>query len=102
MLLLQEFDIEIRDRKGAENLVADHLSRIVPREDWPMMSDFFPDEQLLSLYHEETPWYADMVIYLVTRTFPSFFCLKLKKQKLNLNRNIIYGMILICGKYVLI
>ncbi|RDX74330.1 putative mitochondrial protein, partial [Mucuna pruriens] len=28
MLLLQEFDIEIRDKRGAENSVADHLSRI--------------------------------------------------------------------------
>ncbi|RDX80919.1 hypothetical protein CR513_38457, partial [Mucuna pruriens] len=28
MLLLQEFNIEIRDKRGAENLVADQLSRI--------------------------------------------------------------------------
>ena len=28
ILLLQEFDIEIKDRSKAENKVADHLSRI--------------------------------------------------------------------------
>jgi hypothetical protein len=28
ILLLQEFDIEIQDRKGVENSIADHLSRL--------------------------------------------------------------------------
>ena len=30
ILLLQEFDFEIIDKKGSENVVADHLSRIDP------------------------------------------------------------------------
>ena len=28
ILLLQEFDLKIRDKSGAENVVADHLSRL--------------------------------------------------------------------------
>ena len=48
VLLLQEFDLEIRDKKGSENSVADHLSclHVSGGED---ISDTFPDEQLLAI-----------------------------------------------------
>ncbi|CAN6695197.1 unnamed protein product [Malus baccata var. baccata] len=49
MLLLQEFDIEIRDKKGSENVVADHLRRMVHNEESLPIAETFPDEQLLSI-----------------------------------------------------
>ncbi|CAN6718906.1 unnamed protein product [Malus baccata var. baccata] len=71
MLLLQEFDIEIRDKKGVENVVADHLSRMV-HEEASQISETFPDEQLMSIQVSE-PWYADLVNFLVSKHIPSTF-----------------------------
>ncbi|KAM2289202.1 hypothetical protein EV1_029831 [Malus domestica] len=48
ILLLQEFDIEIRDKKGSENVVADHLSRMVHNEEPLPILETFPDEQMES------------------------------------------------------
>ncbi|XP_056685819.1 uncharacterized protein [Spinacia oleracea] len=50
ILLLQEFDLEIRDKKGAENVVADHLSRLKFQSstDGPI-NDSFPDDHLFSV-----------------------------------------------------
>ncbi|XP_024038246.1 uncharacterized protein LOC112097294 [Citrus clementina] len=67
--LLQEFDIEILDKRGFENLVADHLSRLTYIEDALPLHENFPDEQLLQV-GTVTSWYADIVNYLVTRTVP--------------------------------
>ncbi|CAN6567745.1 unnamed protein product [Malus baccata var. baccata] len=49
ILLLQEFDIEIRDKKGSENVVADHLSRMMHNEESLPIAKTFPDEQLMSI-----------------------------------------------------
>ncbi|KAL0373000.1 UNVERIFIED_CONTAM: Retrovirus-related Pol polyprotein from transposon.6 [Sesamum calycinum] len=46
ILLLQEFDLTIKDKKGAENLVANHLSRLVTNDDPPLLNDEFPDSHL--------------------------------------------------------
>ncbi|KAJ9556479.1 hypothetical protein OSB04_011093 [Centaurea solstitialis] len=69
ILLLQEFDLEIRDKSGAQNLVADHLSRIVSNEEPLPLNDKFPDEHLFEV-KTTVPWYADIVNYLVTGTTP--------------------------------
>ncbi|KAJ8763895.1 hypothetical protein K2173_003677 [Erythroxylum novogranatense] len=69
ILLLQEFEIEIRDKKGSENVVADHLSRLPSSEQPTPLKDEFPDEYLFSI-HKTTPWYADIVNYLVSGILP--------------------------------
>ncbi|XP_050136150.1 uncharacterized protein LOC126611867 [Malus sylvestris] len=86
MLLLQEFDIEIRDKKGSENVVADHLSRLVHEEDVIPIPETFPDEQLMSLQVSE-PWYADLVNFLVSKRFPSEFT---RHQRDKLRHDIFY------------
>jgi hypothetical protein len=58
VLLLQEFDLHIIDRKGAENPVADNLSRLESILDDPLPNNnSFPDEQLavVNVSHS-TPW----------------------------------------------
>nr|GEV78453.1 DNA-directed DNA polymerase [Tanacetum cinerariifolium] len=63
VLLLQKFDITIRDKKGFENLAADHLSRLEnPHKDVLENKDInenFPLENLGSLSSGSTPWFAD-------------------------------------------
>ncbi|KAM1052768.1 hypothetical protein ACFX2J_000354 [Malus domestica] len=70
ILLLQEFDIEIRDKKGSENMMADHLSRMMHNEESLPIAETFPNEQLMSIKVSE-PWYADLVNFLVSKRIPS-------------------------------
>ncbi|XP_070057101.1 uncharacterized protein [Nicotiana tomentosiformis] len=73
VLLLQEFNLEIHDRKGTNNQVADHLSRLEGAEKRMKVEDItetFPDEQLLAVIMEETPWYADIANYLASSIVP--------------------------------
>nr|GEY09726.1 reverse transcriptase domain-containing protein [Tanacetum cinerariifolium] len=64
VLLLQEFDITILDKKRSENLAADHLSRLEnPHQDMLENKDInenFPLETLGSLSSNSTPWFADI------------------------------------------
>ena len=71
ILLLQEFDITIKDKKGVEDVVADHLSRLTFKDrstSSTPIQDTFPDEQLMAI--KVLPWYTDIVNYLVTGQVP--------------------------------
>ncbi|XP_056845060.1 uncharacterized protein LOC130496730 [Raphanus sativus] len=87
ILLLQEFDLEIRDKPGVENGVADHLSRLKIECGVPI-DEGLPEEQIMAIgavmaacetgrkleevkaTEEKEPWYADLVNYLATGKEP--------------------------------
>ncbi|KAK8523035.1 hypothetical protein V6N13_076262 [Hibiscus sabdariffa] len=59
ILLLQEFDLVVKDRKGTENQVANHLSRLDNPHNQDRnveISDSFPDEKIL--FATAIPWVA--------------------------------------------
>ena len=77
VLLLQEFDLKIKDKKGRENSVADHLSRLHTTSSGEI-SDTFPNEQLLAIV-TKVPWFAHIVNYLVTKSIPKYWNTHQKK-----------------------
>ncbi|XP_050915726.1 uncharacterized protein LOC127130803 [Lathyrus oleraceus] len=106
ILLLQEFDLEIKDKRGTENIVADHLSRMegIEPERVPINDDF-PFKRLIAqlesntskdaLTHKDTktnevvepiytqtipPRYADFVNYLAARVLPPDLTYEQKKK----------------------
>jgi len=70
ILVLQEFDIEIKDKKGVENSVTYHLSRMQIEDKYDLpINDYLRDDTLLkvSAAHQ---WYTNIVNYMVSGYVP--------------------------------
>jgi hypothetical protein len=83
VLLLQEFDLHIVDRKVAENPVADNLSRLENISFDPIpVNDSFPNEQLalIKLTTRENPWYADYANFIVSKYLPPTFTAQQRRK----------------------
>ena len=86
--MLQEYDLEIKDKKDIENAVADHLSRLenVIKEDLdtcPIKEEFL-DECLYIVAGQKILWYADIVNYLVGKVRPLNLSFQQKKRFLSI------------------
>ena len=70
VLLLQEFNLQIKEKKRVQNVVVDHLSRLIIAHDShsPPINDEFPEESML--LEEDAPWYAHIANYLAIGEVP--------------------------------
>jgi len=87
ILLLQEFDIIIIEKKGTENVIAYHLSRLTidSRSNITPIDDYFPDESLL--FVSIMPWFANIVNFLVSGLLPAHWSTQDKRKFLNEVKN---------------
>nr|GEX39283.1 hypothetical protein [Tanacetum cinerariifolium] len=105
VLLLQEFDIIIRDKKGTKDLAADHLPRLEnPHKDVLENKDInesFPLETLGKISSESTLWFADFANYHA-ENFIVKGCRPNKRRNSLKTLNTIFGTTPICLRFVLI
>jgi len=74
VLLIQELDIVIKDKKGFDNVVVDHLSRLVNEEvtqEEQEIRDEFTDESFMHV--NERPWFVDIANYKAVGIIPKDF-----------------------------
>jgi len=88
ILLLQEFDIEIKDKKGVENTIANHLSRMqVTNMQEQEINDFLRDD-ILVMINDTNPWYANIVNFMVSGYVPQAN----QRRRLNMKVDATCGM----------
>ena len=73
--MLQEFDFEVKDRKGTENQVAVHfygleeeaMSELGEKDE---IDDAFPNEHVLAASQDLVPWFVEFANYLASDMVP--------------------------------
>nr|XP_016468290.1 PREDICTED: uncharacterized protein K02A2.6-like [Nicotiana tabacum] len=88
-ILVTEFDLEIRYRKGMKNQVADHFSHLETRayvDEEGEIKESFPDEQFPTITVGATPWYADYVKFIVSGVTPPELSLNGAKERVHFRR----------------
>jgi hypothetical protein len=63
ILLLQEFDLEIRDKKGVDNFATDHLSRLQFERSAKLSINYYMRDDTLLKVSTTDPWYANIINY---------------------------------------
>ena len=112
MLLLQEFDFEVKDRIGTENQVVDHLSRLEDEAMWELgektkIDDTFPDEHVLAASHDLIPWFPDFANYLDSDIVPSDLYFHHRKipwiiWKFSFGMSLIYINVVLMGLFTVV
>jgi hypothetical protein len=92
--------LEIRDKKGADNCVADHLSRMqVKGSDLPI-NNYLKDDALMKVTTSH-PWYEHLVNFMVTGYIPPG---EDKKKLIHLSRFHLWDnpyLFKVCADYLL-
>jgi hypothetical protein len=80
ILLLQRFDITIKNKKGTKNIVADHMSilTIESTSDITSINDYFPNESLLFIV--TMSWFANIINFLSIGYLPAHIGVPITKE----------------------
>ena len=79
LFLLQELNVTIVDRPGKYNVVDDYLSILNNPGEIMLVDDYFHDEHLFFV-SRNSPWFADIANYLVTRKTPPHLSAREKRN----------------------
>ena len=74
-LIMWVFDLEIKDKKGSDNVIAYHFLRMekpTEEERGTEIVENFPNEQLFQV-SVQTSWYVDIVNFLACGIMPPEF-----------------------------